>query len=269
MYDGAYLVLYVQSMERSAEQLDIDLEVHARITGTVAGGEVSSIKVPPEESGDSSTSVESPPDIPFDEVVLTVPGRPDAKIRTSPDLGPRLNEQIQLYVTEIEARGLDLLGDVEVRQWLDDYEIVRAHCSEAAARLLTAGQDDPARGATRGGLYAETIERLVGKRAQPAYRGETIPELESLFDPHSLVRKQELTEESAEAEAPADQADVPLLDSYELEQEELDALEAELQGDTRAASAAADPTRLRAKVAIARTVCLEMHPEWRVELAAR
>ena len=214
--------------------------------GTIRGTESASAPEPVAEMAAASVVPTAEP-VEFEQVPL--PGAdPDRSPRTAEKVGAQLKRQTDYYVRQLEGRGTIWMTDQEAKQWLKDLDVVRACLREEEHRLFARG------GATEDGLYAEVIERIVGKRAKPAYLGEEFTELEKLFDPECQVIE-ELLDEPADYEA---------ADSVEQEEPE-----AESEGDKRAARRAAKPTRKRAKIAVARARCFDRHPEWRQELASR
>lgn len=218
----------------NAEQLTIDLEISARITGTVDRG----VSEPPEETFETTTAVEPFRPPPGDRLVLEGTA-PDARPRTSETVGARIFNQAEHFLRQIEQSGTAWLSDQEAAQWLQDSEIVRSHLPAVLLRLAD-------RGATDDGLHAELVERLVGKRAKPAYEEEPIPGFEELFDPHGLVDPVLLTETPKE---PVD--------------EEVE------QGNVSAARRVGGATRTRVTIAVARARCLAWRPGWRQELEHR
>ncbi len=170
---------------------------------------------------------------------------PEAPLRTSGKLAAELKPQTDYLVRQLEQRGPGWLTDREAEQWLHDLEVVRTCLREEERRLFAKG------GATEDGLYAEVIERIVGKRAKPAYRGQPIPALDELFDPNGMILDELRDRIDAAADTPDPAADP------------------ETGGNLQAARADAKAARQRAKIAVARARVFDRHPEWRAELAAR
>jgi hypothetical protein len=209
-------------------QLEIDIELRGRLSIEKSGGAVRS----------KDTRTTTAPETGFEQG--TLPGtNPEGRFRTSETLGPKLRVQTEYYTRQLEERGIAWLLDDEAQQWLNDLKVVRAHYRHIEKRWFHQGD-----GGSEDGLYAEVIERIVGKRAEPAYHDEPIPTLDELLDPNCLVMEE-------------------LANEFPPDTESL------VKGNLKAARKAAYPTRARAKVAVARSRCFDRHPEWRRELEAR
>lgn len=217
-------------------QLEIDVEVHAHLTGTVDGRPHRTAR-PAERPSPADQAVDG-----FSQGAL--PGtNPEGRFRISEKLGPKLRLQTEYYLRQLDERGTDWLLDDEARQWLDDLAIVRAQYRDVENEWFDAGD-----GGTEDARYAQVIERIVRERAKPAYEGEPVKALDELFDPHCLVIDELGDEPESAAETDNGRE------------------EAEKQASARQV---ARTTRKRAKVAVARARVFDRHPEWRAELAAR